>query len=172
MKSIAGRGRRFRRTAQFFASRRARRSPRPAAPANQCGLRRAIQSSAHPRARRSSGMSSASRMSPSGSIPEAQKRQDAQAPADDEEHAGGNTRPAPGGPAQPAGDRLDLAPQAADQPLQPPLMLDMGNGIGRTHLPRKAFDRPATPPQYRPRRTTGERDAKTIVDSRQLTVTL
>jgi hypothetical protein len=67
--------------------------------------------------------------------PETENRQDREATADDQQDAGGDARPARGGLSQPSGRRLHASGQAAEEPPQPPLMVDADDIVGEGHAP-------------------------------------
>ena len=68
--------------------------------------------------------------------PEAENRQDGEAAADDQQYAGRDARPARGGLSEPAGRGLHAPRQAAEEPPQPPLMIDADDIVGKGHAPR------------------------------------
>jgi hypothetical protein len=63
--------------------------------------------------------------------PEAEDREEGEAPPDDQQYAGGDARPARSGFPQPPGYGLHPARQAAEEPSQPPLRIGVGEIIGR-----------------------------------------
>ena len=65
--------------------------------------------------------------------PEAENRQDGKEPADDQQYAGREARPARGWLPEPPCDRLQPAWQAAKEPPQPSLRVGIGVIIGRGH---------------------------------------
>jgi hypothetical protein len=65
--------------------------------------------------------------------PEAENRQDGKEPADDQQYAGREARPARGWLPEPPGDRLHPAWQAAKEPPQPSLGVGVSDVIGITH---------------------------------------
>ena len=87
--------------------------------------------------------------------PEAEKRQDGEEAAKDEQHAGRNARPFRGGLSQPPGQGLHPARQPAEKPSQPPLGIGMGDIIGRGHglraqVPQIGRSAPACNPYFPP----------------------
>ena len=61
--------------------------------------------------------------------PEAEDRQDGEAPTNDQQGAGGNARPTGGRLSEPAGDRLDAARQLAEEAPQPPLRIGVSDVV-------------------------------------------
>ena len=68
--------------------------------------------------------------------PEAENRQDGQASADDQQHAGRDARPARGGLSEPAGCGLHAPRQPAEEPPEPPLMIDADDIVGKGQVSR------------------------------------
>ena len=70
---------------------------------------------------------------PEGQHPEAEDRQDGEAPANDQQGAGGNAGPTRGRLSEPAGYRLRPARQLAEKPPEAPLRVGVteANGRGR-----------------------------------------
>jgi hypothetical protein len=131
----------------FIAALAARRlSPAWPAAANQCGLRRSSQSSA-----RSSQWRDVvgQKHEAERKHPEAENRQDGKAPADDQQYAGREARPAAGGLPEPPGDRLHPAWQPAKEPSQPPLRIGVSDIIGRGYGLRAQAPEVGSPAAHR-----------------------
>jgi len=65
--------------------------------------------------------------------PQAEDRQDGEAPADDQKYASRNPRPAGAWLSEPTGYRLHPSRQPAEKPPEPPFRMGVSDRVGRAH---------------------------------------